>query len=96
MIIRCSHKVLHSPCATDDGRLHTGSGLLAQSLVRSLAAQGSMRAVEIVEVLPFLELGGEQLSVVVHDAVEEPVELFGVDPCDRSTLPLSRGVAGLM
>ena len=50
--------------ATDDGRLHTGSGLLAQSLVESLAAQGSVRAIEIVQVLPFLELGGEQPGVV--------------------------------
>ena len=66
--------------ATDDGRLHTGSGLLAQSLVESLAAQGSVRAIEIVQVLPFLELGGEQPGVVEHDAIEEPVELVGVDP----------------
>ena len=66
--------------ATDDGRLHTGSGLLAQSLVESLAAQGSVRAIEIVQVLPFLELGGEQPGVVEDDAIEEPVELVGVDP----------------
>ena len=67
-------------CATDDGRLHTGSGLLAQSLVGSLAAQGSVRAIEIVEVLPFLELGGERSGVVEQDAIEEPVELVSVDP----------------
>jgi hypothetical protein len=45
-----------------------------------LAGQGSVRAIEIVEVLPFLELGGEQPGVVEHDAIEEPVELVSVDP----------------
>jgi len=45
-----------------------------------LAAQGSVPAIEIVQVLPFLELGGEQPGVVEHDAIEEPVELVGVDP----------------
>lgn len=39
-----------------------------------------MRAVEIVEVLPLLELGGEEPGVVEHHAIEEPVELVGVDP----------------
>jgi hypothetical protein len=67
-------------CATDDGRLHKGPGLLAQSLVGSLATQASVRAVEIVEVLPLLELGGEPPGVVEHHAIEEPVELVGLDP----------------
>jgi hypothetical protein len=33
----------------------------------------------VVEVLPFLELVVEQVGVVDDDAVEEPVELLGVD-----------------
>ena len=39
-----------------------------------------MRALEVVVVLPFLELGREHLGVVDHDSVEQPVELLGVDP----------------
>jgi hypothetical protein len=39
-----------------------------------------MRAVEIVEVFPLLELGGEELGVVEHHAIEEAIELIGVDP----------------
>jgi len=35
--------------------------------------------VEVVEVLPLLELLGEQLAVVDDDAVEESIELLVVD-----------------
>jgi hypothetical protein len=38
-----------------------------------------VRALEIVEVLPLLELDIEELRVVHDDAVEEPVELVPVD-----------------
>ena len=38
-----------------------------------------MGSVEVVVVLPFLELVVEELGVVDDDAVEEPVELLGVD-----------------
>jgi hypothetical protein len=50
----------------------------------------------LVEALPFLEALVEDLGVVDDAAVEEPVELFGVDAVRRSTLPLSGGVRGLM
>jgi hypothetical protein len=33
----------------------------------------------VVEVLPLAELVVEDLGVVDHDAVEQPVELLGVD-----------------
>ena len=39
-----------------------------------------MGAVEVVEVLPLLELLVEEAGVVDDDALEEPVELFVVDP----------------
>lgn len=39
-----------------------------------------MGSVEIIEVLPLLELLVEQPGVVNHDAVEHPVELLIVDP----------------
>ena len=39
-----------------------------------------MRAVVVVVVLPPLRFVGEQAGVVDDLAVEEPVELFGVDP----------------
>ena len=38
-----------------------------------------MGAVEVVEVLPFLELLVEQAAVVDDDPVEHPIELFRVD-----------------
>ena len=50
----------------------------------------------VAEVLPLGELVVEQLGVIDHDAVQQPVELLGVDPVTRSTFPFSRGVAGLM
>ena len=38
-----------------------------------------MRPVVVVVVLPLLELLVEQARVVLNDAVEQPVELFGID-----------------
>ena len=38
-----------------------------------------MGAVVVVEVLPLAELVVEELGVVDHDAVQEAVELLGVD-----------------
>ncbi len=43
---------------------------LAQPLVRSLTAQGAEGPVEIVEVLPLLKFGHEQLALVDDDAIE--------------------------
>ena len=53
-----------------------------------------MGSVEVVEVLPLLELVVEELGVVDDDAVEEPVTFSASMRCDRSTFPLSRGVRG--
>ena len=39
-----------------------------------------MRAFEVVVVLPLLKLRGEELGVVDDHAVEQPIELLGVDP----------------
>jgi len=61
-----------------------------------LAIKSCVRAIEIVEVLPLLELGVEELAVVHDDALEHPVELFVVDAVGASTLLFSLGVAGLM
>jgi hypothetical protein len=47
--------------------------------VGGLSIEAAVWAVGVVEVFPFSELVGEQLAVVEDNAVEEPVELFGVD-----------------
>ena len=52
---------------------------LTQTFVRGLPAERALRAVEIAEVLPLLELEREHLGVVDHDAIEHPVELLGID-----------------
>jgi hypothetical protein len=54
-------------------------GFLAEALVGCLAAESAVRAVVVVVILPLLQLVGEQAGVVNHLALEEPVELFGVD-----------------
>ena len=54
-----------------------------------------MGAVEVVEVLPFLELVGEQAGVVDDDAVQEPVELLGVDAVGSFHLAVEAWGAGL-
>src|SRR2546426_11962124 len=68
-------------------------GSLAQSLVRRLAPQPAMRALEIVELLPLLEPDVEELWVVNDHTLEHAVELFVVDtmrPLDLAIQP-SRG-----
>lgn len=55
-----------------------------------------MRAIVVVVVLPFLESRFEESGVVDDLAFEEVVELLGVDAVDLSTLPLRRGVRGLI
>jgi len=52
--------------------------------------------VVVVEVLLFLELVVEDLGVVDHDAVQQAVEVLGVDAVGAFDLPLRRGVRGLM
>jgi hypothetical protein len=54
-------------CAADDVRSRPGPRLLPKPLIRSLTAQSSVWAVEVVEVLPLLEPLVEQLGVVDHD-----------------------------
>jgi hypothetical protein len=44
-----------------------------------LAAEAAVGSVEVVVVLPVLELVVEDLGVVDHGSVQEPLELFGVD-----------------
>jgi hypothetical protein len=47
--------------------------------------------VEVVEVFPFLELLVEEAGVVDHDAIEEPVELLGVDAVGSFHLAVEPG-----
>ena len=51
---------------------------------------------EVVEVLPFLKLGGEQAGVVDDDAVEESVELLSVDAVGSLDLAVQARVQGWM
>jgi hypothetical protein len=44
-----------------------------------LAAESAVRAVVVVVVLPLLQLLGEEVGVVDDLALQESVELFGVD-----------------
>ena len=48
----------------------------------------------VVVVLPFLEFGVEQASVVDGDAFEESVELFGVDAVAAFDFAVQAGCAG--
>ena len=52
---------------------------MLESLVRGLAAEAAVGSMVVVEVLPFLELVVEHLGVVDHHAVQEAVELLGID-----------------
>ena len=71
---------LRTRCATDIGGLHRALGLLFWSLVGCLAIEAAVGSVEVVEVLPLLELVFEQFRVVDDDTVEHPLELLLVDP----------------
>ena len=53
-----------------------------------------MRAVVVVVVLPLLQLVGEQAGVVDDLALEESVELFGVDPVGSFHFAVQPGGAG--
>jgi hypothetical protein len=52
-------------------------------------------AIVVVVVLPFLESGFEQSGVVNDLALEEAVELLGVDAVGSFHLPVESGCAGL-
>jgi hypothetical protein len=55
-------------------------GFLPEAFVGCLAVQSAMRTVVVVVVLPLLQFLGEQAAVVDDLALEEPIELLGVDP----------------
>ncbi len=52
---------------------------LAQPLVRTLASQGTMGPVIVVEVLPLLQLSVETTHILNHDTFEQTVEFFFID-----------------
>src|ERR1700682_945468 len=56
-----------------------GCRFCAQTFVGSMAPERRVRTVEVVEVLPLLELGIEERGVVDDHAVEQSVELFVID-----------------
>jgi hypothetical protein len=60
----------------------------------SLAAEAAVGAVVVVVVLPFVELVVEDLGVVDEGAVEEPVELLGVDAVRAFDAPMFVKPAG--
>ena len=53
-----------------------------------MAAEGAVGPVKVVVILPLLELVAEQPGVVDDLALEEPVELFGVDPVGSFDAPM--------
>jgi hypothetical protein len=63
-------------------------GFLPEAFVGCLAAESAVRAVVVVVVLPLLQFVGEQAGVIDHLAVEEPVELFGVDAVGSFDAPM--------
>jgi hypothetical protein len=73
-----------------------GLGLLSEPLVGCLPAEASVGAMVVVVVLPFLELVVEDLGVVDDHAVEQAVELLGIDAVGAFDLSVGRGVRGLM
>jgi hypothetical protein len=69
-------------------------GFLAEAFVGRLAVQSAVRTVVVVVVLPLLQTVGEQVGVVDDLALEEPVELLGVDPVGSLHFPIEPGCAG--
>ena len=59
------HTPCHVMCATDGVHLQRGLGQLPQALIGSPASEGAVQSGEIVEALPFVELGVDELGVVV-------------------------------
>lgn len=52
---------------------------LSESLIGCLAIEAAVRTVIVVVVLSLFEFGVEDVDVVDDDAIEQPVELLGVD-----------------
>ena len=71
-------------------------GLLPEAFVGCLAAEGTVRPMVVVEVLPLLEAFVEQVGVVDDDALELAVELFAVDPVGALDLAVEPRGGGLM
>ena len=69
-------------------------GFLPEALVGRLAVQSAVRTVVVVVVLPLLQLLGEQVGVVDDLALEEPVELLGVDAVGSLHLAIQPRCAG--
>jgi hypothetical protein len=61
-----------------------------------LPAEAAVGAMVVVVVLPFAQFGVEDFGVVDDEAVEEAVELFGVDAVGAFDAPMfvKPGIAG--
>ena len=86
-----------------DPLFELGSSVVGDGVVlatsRSLVAdfdEAAVGSVEVVEVFPLLELVVEDVGVVDDGAVEESVELFGVDAMGSLHFAVQPGVRGLM
>ncbi len=64
---------------------------LTQPLVRRKGIESCVRALEIVEVLPLLELGGEQRSVIYDHTLGQSVEVFVVDSMGAYDFAVEQG-----
>ena len=64
---------------------------MLESFIGGLAVQAAMGPVVVVEVLPLAELVVEDLGVINHDPVQEPVELLGVDAMGALDLAVEPG-----
>ena len=82
-------------CASDGEGLHPGLGALLKSLIWGLAVEAAVGPVVVVEVLPLLELVVEHLGVVDDHAVQQPVELLGVNAMRALHLAIQPRGAGL-
>jgi hypothetical protein len=70
-------------------------GSLLESLIGCLAVQAAVGPVVVVEVLPLLELVVEHLGVADDHAVQQAVELLGVDTVGPFDLAIQSRGAGL-
>ena len=68
---------------------------MSSAFVGSLAVEAAVGWVEVVEVLPLLEVVVGDLGVVDHHLVEHSVELLGVDPMGSLDLAVESEGAGL-
>lgn len=70
-------------------------GVLLEAFVGRLRCEAAVGAMLVLVVLPFLELGVEDVCVVDGDAVQQPVELLGVDAMGSLHLAVEAGCSGL-